>query len=42
VAVVTSTATCTAFRAVDETTGQVVTAHMLVERVGFLAALTQR
>jgi hypothetical protein len=41
VAVVTSTATCTAFRAVDETTGQVVTAHMLVERVGFLAALTQ-
>jgi hypothetical protein len=41
VAVVTSTATCTAFRAVDKTTGQVVTAHMLVERVGFLAALTR-
>jgi Putative transposase DNA-binding domain len=41
VAVVTATATCTAFRAVDETTSQVVTAHMLVERVGFLAALSR-
>jgi Putative transposase DNA-binding domain len=41
VPVVTSTATCTAFRAVDETTGQVVTPHMLVERVGFLAALAR-
>jgi len=39
--VVTATATCTAFRAVDETTGQVVTPHLLVERVGFLAALTR-
>jgi Putative transposase DNA-binding domain len=39
VAMVTATATCTAFRAVDETTGQVVTAHLLVERVGLLAAL---
>jgi hypothetical protein len=41
VALVTATATCTAFRAVEETTSQVVTAHMLVERVGFLTALTQ-
>jgi hypothetical protein len=41
VALVTSTATCTAFRAVDEITGQVVTPHMLIKRVGFLAALTR-
>jgi hypothetical protein len=41
VAVVTSTATCTAFRAVDETTGEVGPTRVLVERVGFLAALAQ-
>jgi hypothetical protein len=41
VAVVTATATCTAFRAVEEKTGEVVTSRLLVERVGFLAALTR-
>jgi hypothetical protein len=41
VAVVTATATCTAFRAVEERTGEVVTSRLLVERVGFLAALTR-
>jgi hypothetical protein len=41
VAVVTATATCTAFRAVEERTGEVVTSRVLVERVGFLAALTR-
>jgi len=41
VAVVTSTATCTAFRALDETTGEVGPTRVLVERVGFLAALAQ-
>lgn len=41
VAVVTATATCTAFRAVEERTGGVVTSRVPVERVGFLAALTQ-
>ena len=40
-AVVTATATCTAFRAVDERTGEVVIARVLIERVGSLAALTQ-
>jgi Putative transposase DNA-binding domain len=41
VAVVTATATCTAFRAVEERTGEVVTSRVLVERVGFLAALAR-
>jgi uncharacterized membrane protein len=41
VAVVTATATCTAFRAVEERTGEVITSRVLVERVGFLAALTR-
>ncbi|MFL6191626.1 MAG: zinc ribbon domain-containing protein [Actinomycetes bacterium] len=40
-AVVTATATCTAFRAVEEKTGEGVTSRVLVERVGFLAALTR-
>jgi hypothetical protein len=41
VAVLTSTATCTAFRAADETTGEVINARVLAKRVGFLAALTR-
>ena len=40
-AVLTSTATCTAFRAVDEATGEVINARVLGKRVEFLAALTQ-
>jgi hypothetical protein len=39
VAVLTSTATCTAFRAADETTGEVINARVLTKRVGFLVAL---
>jgi hypothetical protein len=41
VAALTATATCTAFRAVAEATGELVPARLLAERVGFLAALTQ-
>jgi hypothetical protein len=41
VAVLTATATCTAFRAVAEATGELVPARLLAKRVGFLAALTQ-
>jgi hypothetical protein len=41
VASLTATATCTAFRAVVETTGELVPARLLAERVGLLAALTQ-
>jgi hypothetical protein len=41
-AALTATVTCTAFRAVEEATGEVVPGRLLVERVGFLAALTQR
>jgi Putative transposase DNA-binding domain len=41
VAVLTSTATCTAFRAADETTGEAINARVLAKRVGFLAALTR-
>jgi Putative transposase DNA-binding domain len=41
VAVLTSTATCTAFRAADETTGEVINARVLGKRVEFLAALTR-
>jgi hypothetical protein len=37
----TSTATCTAFRAVEEATGELVPPRLLAERVGFLAALIQ-
>ena len=40
-AVVIATATCTAFRAVEEATGEVASARVLAERVGFLAALTR-
>jgi Putative transposase DNA-binding domain len=38
----TATATCTAFRAAEDLTGEVVSARLLAERVGLLAALTQR
>jgi hypothetical protein len=41
VASLTATATCTAFRAVVETTGELVPARLLAERVGLLAALAQ-
>jgi hypothetical protein len=41
VAALTATATCTAFRAVVETTGELVPARLLAERVGFLAVLIQ-
>jgi hypothetical protein len=41
VAALTATATCTAFRAVQEATGELVPARLLAERVGFLATLTQ-
>jgi hypothetical protein len=41
VAVLTSTATCAAFRAVEQATGELVPTRLLVERVGFLAALTR-
>jgi Putative transposase DNA-binding domain len=41
VAVLTSTATCTAFRAVEQATGELVPTRLLAERVGFLAALIQ-
>jgi hypothetical protein len=41
VVVLTATATCTAFRAVEQATGELVPTRLLVERVGFLAALTQ-
>lgn len=37
----TATAPCTAFRAVEEATGEPVSARLLAERVDFLAALTQ-
>ncbi len=40
-AALTATATCTAFRAVVETTGELVPARLLAERVGFLAVLIQ-
>jgi hypothetical protein len=42
VAALTATATCTAFRAVAEATGELVPARLLAERVGFLPALTQK
>jgi putative transposase-like DNA-binding protein len=38
----TATATCTAFRAVEEVTGESVSLRLLVERVGWLAALTRQ
>jgi hypothetical protein len=38
VTALTATATCTAFRAVAETTGELVPARLLAERVGFLGA----
>jgi hypothetical protein len=41
VAVLTSTATCTAFRAVEQATGELVPTRLLTKRVGFLAALIQ-
>jgi hypothetical protein len=41
VAVLTSTATCAAFRAVERDTGELVPTRLLVKRVGFLAALIQ-
>jgi hypothetical protein len=41
VAALTATATCTAFRAVAEATGELVPARLLAERVRLLAALTQ-
>ncbi len=41
VAVLTSTATCTAFRAVEQVTGELVPTRLLAARVGFLAALIQ-
>jgi hypothetical protein len=41
-AALTATVTCTAFRAVEEATGELVPGRLLVERVGFLAALTQQ
>ena len=37
-----ATATCTAFRAVEEVTGESVASRLLVERVGWLAALTRQ
>ena len=40
-AVLTSTATCTAFRAVEQVTGELVPTRLLAARVGFLAALIQ-
>jgi hypothetical protein len=39
--VLTSTATCAAFRAVEQATGELVHTRLLVERVGYLAALTR-
>jgi hypothetical protein len=39
VASLTATATCTAFRAVEELTGELVQGRLLAERVGFLTAL---
>jgi hypothetical protein len=41
VAALTATATCSAFRAVAEATGELVPARLLAERVGFLTTLTQ-
>jgi len=41
VAELTATATCSAFRAVEETTGELVPSRLLIQRVGFLAALAQ-
>jgi Putative transposase DNA-binding domain len=41
VAALTATATCTAFRAVQEATGELVPARLLAERVRLLAALAQ-
>jgi hypothetical protein len=41
VATLTATATCTAFRAVAEGTGELVPTRLLAERVRLLAALTQ-
>jgi hypothetical protein len=41
-AALTATVTCTAFRAVEEATGELVPGRLLAERVGFLAALTQQ
>src|SRR6266511_2035874 len=41
VVTLTATATCTALRAVEETTGELAPARLLAERVGFLAALIQ-
>jgi hypothetical protein len=38
----TATVTCTAFRAVEDATGELVPAQLLAHRVGLLAALTQR
>jgi len=37
----TSTATCSAFRAIERATGELVPTRLLVERVGFLVALIQ-
>jgi hypothetical protein len=41
VAALTATATCTAFRAVAEGTGELVPTRLLAQRVRLLAALTQ-
>ena len=41
IADLTATATCTAFRAVEDATGELVPARLLAERVALLAALTQ-
>jgi hypothetical protein len=41
VAELTATATCSAFRAVVETTGELVPSRLLIQRVGFLATLAQ-
>jgi predicted RNA-binding Zn-ribbon protein involved in translation (DUF1610 family) len=41
VAVLTSTAPCSAFRATERATGELVPTRLLVERVGFLVALIQ-
>jgi hypothetical protein len=41
-AALTATVTCTAFRAVEEATGELVPARLLAVRVGLLAALTQQ
>jgi hypothetical protein len=38
----TATATCTAFRAVEEMTGESVPSRLLVDRVGWLAALSRQ